>query len=490
MNNYIDNALLYNYDTLPPEDVVSVVNPFSRHIRFIIIGLALWIIKLNFFNLNYILPLAGILLLMAGFRALRKENRYFSACFAVTLFLLAEFSETLIINTTIFHQEIYQSPLMIILTIISTTLSFLLFFCLGMGIKVLQQKASLPQKTSSTVALIIWYALLYALALINYNGIVIGVIMLIAFAGILISLHGISKELDEAGYMLTPSVFKIPNWAICSIVCLTIAVGGICGYTFFGKYDMQWQQLSPTKFESVKAHLSSLGFPDSVLNDLTESDLAECENAIEVKVKSALHSANEGREVVTQTTLQGRKTYIRSTVYDQKELCITSVAVKLPTERTSWKIFHHFSWQITPSFYGTECIRIIPAYNILGWSNKGSLSGRILYDNGSMTYTAPYASLGTYTRTADDGFFTQSTSDDIYATFSFPHSGTNHRGYVCYIAAENQPGWMLSSWIDYTHQKNFFQYPNQTAMDNTLKSFLNKSDAFISMQDAIQFLPE
>lgn len=486
MNNY--NEFLY----LPPEDVVSGVNPFSKALRSILAGFALWIIKLNFINLNYILPLLGILLIFTGFRSLRKENKWFSACFFVSIFLLFEFSTSLIINTTIYHKEIYSMPFMTVLSVVSIFLSFALFFAFGEGIKAVQKKADLPQSAGGITALITWYAVLCALALLQYKGIIIGIIMVIAFIFILISLYDLSKALDEAGYTITPPVLKVPNWLICSFISFAIVAGGICSYAIWGKYNMQWEEHIPPEAESTKLHLASLGFPKEVLNDLTASDLIDCSHALDVKTVTKLHPMNKGREVITTEIISGRKTYIHSTVYDQKELCITSVAVKLPGERETWKVFHHFRWEITPQFYGTECIRIIPAYTYgsnHGWSDGGSISAQLLYDLDSKTYTAPFHSLGKQLRTADDMFFGESTSNDIYGAFSFPVNGTNHRGYICYTTAVNQPGWMFSSWIDYSHKLPCVEYPNETALDNTLKGFLDKSDAFISAQDAIQFRP-
>lgn len=480
-----------NYDNfLPPEDVVSGVNPFSGSLRRILTGIALWIIKLNFMYLNYILPLFGILLIFTGFRSLKKENKWFSACFFISIFLLAEFSSSLIINTTIYHKEIYQTPLMLILSVISIILSFAMFFAFGKGIKAVQKKSALPEGAGGVVALITWYAVLCALALLQYNGIIIGIIMLVAFVFILISLYDLSKALNEAGYILTPPVLKIPNWLICSFITFIIVAGCISGYALRGKYNMQWEPLSPTAQEDVKAHLAALGFPEKILNDLSENDLLACSDALEVKVESKLHPMNKGREVTTLETISGRKTYIHTTVYDRKELCVTSVAVKLPTERETWKIFHHFAWEITPPFYGTECVRIIPAYTYgsnLGWSDGKDLSGRLLYDLDNITYTAPFHSLSSQFHTADDMFFGQSTSEDIYGAFSFPNKGINHRGYVCYTTMANQPGWILSSQMNYSHKTPILEYPNETAMDNTLKSFLDKSEAYISAQDAIQF---
>lgn len=491
----MNDRLFLDSTLLPPEEIITNVNPFKRALMYILAGLALNMITLNFANLNYILPFAGLLLMLIGFRRLRCENTWFHACFILTAVKLAYLSVVLVLNTTIFSHRMLQHPLFALCNHTTALLLLLLLFCLGKGIASMQKKCMLPVGAGGTIALMAWYVILYVLALSRFNGAVAAVIMLVAFIFIIISLYDLSKELDEAGYTLTPPLVKIPDWLLCAIICVAVATGGLCGYLFGSEYKMQWQpqELSP-QCEQVKSQLALLGFPEEILNDLTEADLLDCRNALAVKVEAQLHPANKGRAVTeTKVDSSGRKIISRYTVYDQKELYITSVAVKLPGETEAWKIFHHFSWQTAPSFYGTECIRIIPAHSFnasRGWSDAGGISGQILYSDNNTTYSAPYEYLGEYTHTSNDIIFGESTSRDIYATFSFPHGGTNHRGYVCYTTKEAQQGWLLSSWINYTHQTRLLQYPNQTAMDDMLKSFPDRSDAFISVQDAIQFYPE
>ncbi len=485
-----------NIDFLPPDDIVFSVNPFKRAMNRILTGFALCAVTFNFFNLNYILPVIGMLLILLGFRSLRGENKWFSACFAVTIIRLIYLCTTLLINTTIYHADIYASRLMIVAATVNALLLFVLFMLFGKALITVQQKADLPRGAGGISALIIWYAVLFGFALLKAEGLVIAIIMLVSFSFIIYSLFNVSRVLDNAGYAITPAPVKISDFLLCSIICALLIFGGICGNYFFGSYPMDWQLYDAAEHENtqeLKSQLAAFGFPEEVLNDLSLTDLLNCKDALNVKVETQLHPLNDGRQVTeVKTDASGRKTYVHSTVYDQKELRITSVAVLLPTEKPSWKIFHHFTWEAEHKFYGTECIRIIPAYNFgtsQGWMPIGEISGHILYDEDNTSYIAPYKFLGRQTHHSNDMFFGQNTTADIYATFSMPKHGTKQRGYVCYTTIENQPGWMLSSWVEYTHRQNRFQYPNQSAMEETQKGILEKSNAYKIVSDAIQFYP-
>ena len=75
----------------PPEEIVADVTPWRRAMNRILFGMALCAITLNFWCLNYILPAIGTVLLLLGFRALRRENRWLGGCFAVTVIRAACF---------------------------------------------------------------------------------------------------------------------------------------------------------------------------------------------------------------------------------------------------------------------------------------------------------------------------------------------------------------------------------------------------------------
>ena len=146
-----------------------------------------------------------------------------------------------------------------------------------------------------------------------------------------------------------------------------------------------------TEVEVIKSHLTELGFPEYVLNDLTPKDIAACDGALQVVVDITDEPVNDGRTVTTEYS-NGEKRHIeQKTVYDVKELRITGVGMQIPGERERWIIFHHFLWTTDPGFYGTESIQLWPVYRDIsdGWASNGEVTGRVLYDKGGETFAAP-----------------------------------------------------------------------------------------------------
>ena len=263
-----------------------------------------------------------------------------------------------------------------------------------------------------------------------------------------------------------------------------------CAHLFSGAYPMDWQPeeiQSSAELSRVREELLSLGFPENVMNDLTEEDILACDGALQVVWEVQDHPVNKGRYLTTQ---EGTVSYT-TTVFDVQELRITGVAVELPGERESWKLIHHFQWVLDPGFTGTECIQLWPAWqNTEGWNPAGQMTGRLLYDRDSQTWTAPYAFLGSRSYTSGSIFWGKQSSTDIFAAFSLPDHGENHRGYVSYTVEEAQEGYILSSWCNYTHQSSALQYPARTAMDARMEGGLsNRSRAFVTVQDALQLYP-
>lgn len=67
--------LAQSVDELPPEEIVADVTPWRRAMERVLFGLALCMVTLNFWCLNYLLPAIGTVLLLLGFRALRRKTR-------------------------------------------------------------------------------------------------------------------------------------------------------------------------------------------------------------------------------------------------------------------------------------------------------------------------------------------------------------------------------------------------------------------------------
>lgn len=481
---------------LPPEEIVADVTPWRRAMDRILFGMALCAITLNFWCLNYILPAIGTVLLLLGFRALRRENRWLGGCFAVTVIRAACFFATLILNTTILQSAVFTPAVTTTLAVTNAVLLLALYFCFWRGLLAVQKKAGLPAQAGGALALIVWYALVCVLAAVQYGGWVVPIAMLIGYGFILRSLCRLSGALDEAGYAIAPGPVRVTDRCLVLVIAAVLGIGCTLGYLFGSSYRMDWQPADTSKqtqTAAIRQQLLDLGFPEAVLNDLTPEDIAACDGAVRVVAETEDYPVNDGKTVShKESDGEGGVVSVQDTVYDVRELRLTGVAVQLPGERETWMVFHHFLWTTDPGFYGTEAIQIRPAYRSIpeGWSAAGDVTGRVLYDRDGQAFAAPYASLGAQTFTANTVLWGEQTNTDLFAAFSVPRHAEHARGYVAYTAAAVQSGYLLNSWCNYTHQQSLLQYPAVTAMEKRMTSAFGNTGAFYTVQHALQFFPE
>jgi hypothetical protein len=479
----------------PPEEIVAEVTPWRRAMNRILFGMALCAITLNFLCLNYILPAIGTVLLLLGFRALRRENRWLGGCFAVTVIRAVYFFATLVLNTTILQSAVFTPAVTTALTAVNAVLLLTLYFCFWRGLLAVQKKAGLPAQTGGAGALLAWYVLICVLAAVHYMGWIVPIAMLVGYVCILRSLLRLSRALDEAGYAIAPQPVRVTDRCIALVLAAALGIGCTLGYLFGGSYRMDWQPADAseqTQTAAIRQQLLDLGFPEAVLNDLTPEDIAACDGALRVVSVTEDHPFNDGRTVShKESDGEGGVVSVLDTVYDVRELRLTSVGVQLPGAQETWRVFHHFLWTTDPGFYGTEVLQIWPADQNTpdGWRFAGDVTGRVLHDRDGQTFTAPYHALGRQTYTADSVFFGQRTCTDLFAPFSMPRHAEHARGYVAYSAAAVQSGCLLDSWINYTHQQSWLQYPAVTAQTHRMTCAQSSDGAFRTVQDALQLSP-
>ena len=463
---------------LPPEDVVDYVTPWKKAMSRILVGFALTTVTLNFLWLNYLLPAIGAMLILLGFRALRSENQWFKCSFVLSSARIISLYTALLMETTVITTGCEW-----ILTAVNTVLMLLTYVCLRNGIAALQKKADLRVNVRGATGLIVWYIAVLLLALVRYQGYIIAIGMLACYFFIIRNLFKTSAEIGNCGYAVRTSAVKLSDGWLVIITVLLVTLGTIAGYTLGGSHPMNWTPAEPSELDEIKGELMDLGFPEDILGDLTDEDILACEGALAVTVDVNYHPANDGREV-TEYRDNG---FYTTTVYDRKELCITGIGVKLPGGREEWKIIHHFRWTSPHSKYGTECIQLWPAYRQgNGWVREGEVSGRVLCDINGVPHTADYYYLGDKTYTSNNFLFGSQTSRDIFAEFSMNKEGENHRGYLSYTTAVAIDGYILDSWMNYTHQKTWLQFPAKTAMEYRMTNGFGIGGAFITIQDALQ----
>ena len=477
---------------LPPEEIVADVTPWRRAMNRILFGMALCAITLNFWCLNYLLPAIGTVLLLLGFRALRRENPWLGGCFVCAVLRAACVFPSLILNTTILPVDAFRSAA----AAVSAALMLALLLCFWQGLRAVRRKAGLPAQGGGAGALLAWYVLMCVLAAVHYTGLLVPIAMLVGYVCILRSLFRLSGTLDEAGYAIAPQPVRVTDRCIALILAAALGIGCTLGYLFGSSYRMDWQPADAseqTQTAAIRQQLLDLGFPEAVLNDLTPEDIAACDGALRVVSVTEDHPFNDGRTVShKESDGEGGVVSVLDTVYDVRELRLTSVGVQLPGAQETWRVYHHFLWTTDPGFYGTEALQIWPADENMqdGWRFAGDVTGRVLYDRDGQTFTAPYHTLGRQTYTADSVFFGQRTNSDLFAAFSMPRHAESARGYVAYSAAAVQSGYLLSSWCNYTHQQSWLQYPAVTAMEKRMTSAFGNAGAFYTVQHALQFFPE
>ena len=421
-------------------------------------------------RLEIFLPAVGAALQILGFRSLRRENRWFTACWVLSLLRGAILLPALILNATIWQETVYAAA-GARLSYIGLSLQLALVLCFWRAVKAARQ----GEPADAAKMLFVWYVVLTGLCRIGSDSIILGLAMLAAFVFVLRSLFSLAGEMETSGYSLEPARVKLSDAALVRWIAALVAVGIFCGYGFFGRYPMTWEKTTETfslEAQTVKAELLSLGYPADALDDLTEDELLSCRGAVNIAVRENDEPMNEGREV---TTVEGNTTYVTH-AYDVKEMHFTSVAVQLSTLPERWRIFHHFRWT-DGTFCGTESVQLwTAAYGGQSWTVNSDVSGRVLYDTAAgESVCSPYYSI------SEDG------SGAFYAEFSFPYRAANARGYVSYEASPWQEGNLLNSWFNYTHQRSLIQYPVQTAEEARKSSGWDTPYAFITAQEALQF---
>lgn len=480
----LDKALIDVLPEIPPNNILEKVIPCRRAMNYIIAGFALSAIKINVFALNYIAVTVGYFLLFLGFRTLKHENKWFKYCWGASIVQNVLQIFNIGISSTIYRGAFSESLYGLMFIIVNSLTWILMLFFFAQGLKALQKKAGVKVRKGSVAAIIIWYLAVYFLSIIKVMDGIVFIIILALFAIIYIFIlrgfYRISKELYASGYAIRTEPFRVSDKWFGAAFTVIVAVIVSCGFMFFSSFPMEWTPVPEnehSEVEDIKAQLIELGFPEDVLNDISEEDIKACEGAVGVKVIVNEHPVNEGRVVEENDA----GTIRIETVYDEKELVSTNIVVKLPGEGKRLKVFHHFYWRTDPGFRGTETIEMWLPAKIVRAGCK--FSGRVLYDNDGVTYVSPYYAVKDQTYTSLINRQTMSTFYD----FSMPKEGENKRCYVSceFIQLEDY----MNTQANYYHQKTLLQYPVYTASEYAV-NFLGSNSTFRRVQAMTEIIKD
>lgn len=481
---------------LPPPEKI---NPWQMAMTQVLWGFGLSTITLNFLYLDYILPALGAVLLVLGFRTLRRENRQLRWCYILSIAKLLVCAAGDVLAALPVKVELPGAY-------ISTAVTLVLYICLWRGMVEVSRAAGAEKPAAPAAgAMALFYALLLPLALIGLQGWLLVMPILIVYAAILRNMWKLTRSLENMGYAITAAPVRLPGWAVLwgSLAAMLAAV---LLTAFLGqRYPMDWHARDDAPQDaSIRQSLLEKGFPSYVLDDLTAEEVSRMAGAVRVyrqverlysdtdyrTITTAHYMSDPDRPLVFDRTItdvdgEGERhyTYVYR-VYDTLEQTMTHVAVELPEEDgvRRYIYIHHLTYDTQPSPRLTEALELWPAWQVeIGWTPGGAVSGRLLCERSGGEQTAPFYSLTGGSQQITDIFGTR-WEQQITALWTRPAHAEKVRAYVLYDALRLEDSWVVESWTNYARQTAPV-YPYRDAI-TLWRSY--GSDAYDLRQNALQ----
>lgn len=456
-----DQVLTEDAAALPPSGVE--VNPWQEAMCLVLWGLGLTTLTLHFLYLDVILPAVGVILMVLGFRTLRRENRALQWCYRLSVAAATVRSIAYTLNALPWETGYVPAYVTILLTLA-------LYVCLWRGMVGVSRAAGSEKPAAPAAgALVIFYAVMIPLAYIGLEGWLAVLPLVIIYIVILRNLMKLSRSLADTGYVVTAAPVRLPSWAVLWGY-LGVTLAAILLAMFLGqRYPMDWQPRADAPQDAaIRAELLERGFPEKVLNDLTAEETAKMSGATEIRTQTDMeYDKTRYRELNTdiwydtampdnwqydhaEKQQDGSYRYVYR-IYDVRTCVMTHVAVLLEEECI---ILHHAAIVKPPKESYTEAMELWPVWygDPDEWSRGGWYQGRVLCDKDGRSYAAGFSALteGSYEST---GFFGSSRRSAITAEWSRLHGSENIRAYILYDARSLTPKWgYLDSWCNCARQ--------------------------------------
>lgn len=450
----------------PPAD--GEITPWRTAMDRILWGMGLTTITLNFLWLDVLLPAIGAVLLVLGFRTLRRENAPLRWGYRLSLLALAiRFAGDVLAALPV---DVGNTP-----AYVHIPVTLALYVCLWRGMVGVSRAAGAEKPAAPAAgAMAVFYAALTALALIGLEGWLLVLPLLALYLFLLRSMVRLTRSLTDTGYAITAAPVRLSDsaalWGALGALLAAVLLTAFLGQ----RYPMDWHTRSDApQSVPIRQELLEKGFPSYVLDDLTAEEVSRMAGAVRVyrqverlysdtdyrTITTAHYMSDPDRPLVYDHTItdvdgEGERhyTYVYR-VYDTLEQTMTHVAVELPEEDgvRRYIYIHHLTYAAPPSPY-TEMLELWPAWQTQGdWFPGGHVSGRVLCERNGTVQAAAFHTLKSGSQQVSDLFGTRQTQR-ITAGWSFPRGVESPRAYVFYDALRGQDGWVIESWANYVCQ--------------------------------------
>ncbi len=450
----------------PPAD--GEITPWRTAMDRILWGMGLTTITLNFLWLDVLLPAIGAVLLVLGFRTLRRENAPLRWGYRLSLLALAiRFAGDVLAALPV---DVGNT-----LAYVHIPVTLALYVCLWRGMVGVSRAAGAEKPAAPAAgAMAVFYAALTALALIGLEGWLLVLPLLALYLFLLRSMVRLSRSLTDTGYAITAAPVRLSDSAVLWGALGALLAAVLLAMFLGQRYPMDWQPRQDAPQDAaIRQSLLDKGFPSYVLDDLTAEEVSRMAGTVRVyRQVERLYSDTDYRTIttthymsdpdrplvfdrtITDVDGEGERhyTYVYR-VYDTLEQTMTHVAVELPEEDgvRRYIYIHYLTYAAPPSPY-TEMLELWPTWQTQGdWFPGGHVSGRVLCERNGTAQAAAFHTLESGSQQVSDLFGTRQTQR-ITAGWSFPRNAEHARAYVFYDALRGQDGWVIESWANYVCQ--------------------------------------
>ena len=456
----IDQILINALDkTEIPKDMDSRINPWKHQMMLALWGLVISSVLISTpQKAGIVQQTIGIILMLTGLRSFRRENKCFFAAWILTIFRAVLFTCVSAADASIYREIFHASAIGKVTEWIQPAVLAGIMISLWQAFEIEFRKAGHPADTAGFAIQL----LIMAIAVFTYifrMQLPLALILLL-FAAVIaafVFILKIPQKLENTGYIIKTTPVLVSNIVhIIILSCVFIAIVAASGIIWSG-YAMKWTsvedaQTSLTEAEraELREKLTDLEIPEKVVEDLSDDDLVQCQNAVRADIMKDDWNFSVARSS------------------DTKHMRVTRVLIALNEDETEWKVIHHFCWVSDQRFSGNDAIRMEPAdlQPIKGIVRKGPVTGRLLYtDPAGIVYEAPFAKLEFDQSPQPAIDFGNQTPSSYYAAFSWPKQGRDCRCYLSYCVEIEQPDIRIFSLAYYIHDTGAVRFPCQTALD-------------------------
>lgn len=474
----------------PPAPEVEDYTPWQASIRKILFGMVLTTFRLEFFYLQYLLPLLGAALLYLGYRSLRKSDPWFTLCWGLSTCLLVFHMATDILAATpllaALEENAWTNTFLISLTVASNVV---LLFALRSGIRRCFSSIMGEKPTDwlgrgliaylLSLAITLWATLEPATEpslffgqtitdpLLHYGR---GIAVIVLQIYLLVCIFRQSESLAGRGYDIIPAPVRVPGRRLVLGVFLLVLLA-ILPALWLSCRLPTWETQQVTAplagdQTAVRDHLVELGLPQELADTLDEGELKRCKDAyaVETGFWSDLDLTDdtvpqtEGNDLLVQLG----NTQARFSVW----------LVFLPQGQVRWYSF--FQYDTLPALRLQEQFSL----DVSGNFPHDDYTAALLWQEGETTYLShPQVQLvGGQTAdqlTEEQQWWYEQELERLghlhytpYFSFSIPQKATALGGYLAYtadasreLAPENTYYYYDYVYLFLRHQTSLLHYP-------------------------------